>query len=781
MLLNLEVAVAIGLAILPMTLAQASATILSATSASLPSSPEATGSDACGSFATAQSTYLQNNPGRSPNNFLGSAHDAYDCITSIPLVPADALQLLSITEQYTQFLTTLAYLKNPPPSYQRDAVDIMGELESLQTKVSNGTLTGQYEFDLEFQRLLGSAHDEHYAIFAGVFGLFSFQLIHNVVSVSSDGMQLPKLYALSDIFANRSLSWTPSAIELVEGQSAVDYLNTWSNTSGLSWTTEPNAGWNDLMFNSAKAFGFGINGPPTTFAYSSIYTKDSLNITFENGTSSEWQYNAVTSYPLATSHFDSAQNIYNNFVLKPSTTPASNLTRRQATAPSLSSIPASLHGYPQNPVTLQDSFGVGGFVSGYILNNSLAVLSLPTFESTSGVSQCSASFAVQSFLQNCTQNNITKILIDLQGNGGGFVLLAYDFFKQFFPNIEPYGGHQLRSFPQMNTIGQALTTITINDNGNFPPDVEQLILANQVAPYDAAYYTEANGTAIGSWEDISGSNQITLNGDNFTQTYRFDLSRSDAYAQTLGCPIFGYGNRSNTGPQPFQAEDITILTDGFCGSTCAVFSEMMKTDGGVKFVVAGGEPSYGPMQAVSGTRGSSVLGFGVINSYQDEIRKYSSEASSIGLTPSDIAALFPSPDTINYNLRYSGVNARNMVRQGSEVPLQFIYEAADCRLFYTPAMLQDYTVLWQTAASAASNSSLCVQGSTGNPTAGNITSTNAPGNTTGTATSSTTSTAGITATLPTSATPSATGAAGHIRIAGQLTLVALSLVVMLMV
>ena len=445
MLLKLEVALTVGLAIVPLTIAQASATTVSTVSASLPSGPVPTGSDACGSFAAAQSSYIQANPSRtpstlvsfvtdfcvdqSPQTFLGSARDAYDCLTSIPLVPADALQLLSIVEQYTQFHTTLAYLKNPPPSYQRDAVDIVEGLEALHAKVSNGTLTGQYEFDLELQLLLRSAHDEHFFIAAGVFGFFTFQLSQGVVSVSSDGTQLPKLYAVSDLLANGSHGWTPSAIESIEGQSAVDYLNTWSNATRQSVTSEPHADWNEMMFNSAMYFGSELNGaPPYSFALSLVYTKDSLNVTFENGTSSEWQYNAWTGYSMATNHYDSPQNIYNNFVLKSSATSTSNLTRRQATPSTRSSIPYP--GYPQNPVTVQDSFGNGGFVSGYILNNSLAVLSLPLFESTNQVSSCSASFAVQSFLQHCTQNNIKKILIDLQGNGGGIVLLAYDFFKQ---------------------------------------------------------------------------------------------------------------------------------------------------------------------------------------------------------------------------------------------------------------------------------------------------------------------------------------------------------------
>ena len=62
---------------------------------------------------------------------------------------------------------------------------------------------------------------------------------------------------------------------------------------------------------------------------------------------------------------------------------------------------------------------------------------------------------------------------------------------------------------------------------------------------------------------------------------------------------------------PAPSTDVVYLqlTDGFCGSTCAIFAELMKTDAGVRRVAMGGVPSIsGPMQAVSGSRGSQVYG-----------------------------------------------------------------------------------------------------------------------------------------------------------------------------
>lgn len=62
----------------------------------------------------------------------------------------------------------------------------------------------------------------------------------------------------------------------------------------------------------------------------------------------------------------------------------------------------------------------------------------------------------------------------------------------------------------------------------------------------------------------------------------------------------------------------------------------------------------------------------------------------------------------------SVVNARDGLRQGdaSETPLQFIYEPADCRIYYTPEMTVDVSAIWRAVADTAFNRvSHCVAGS----------------------------------------------------------------------
>lgn len=59
-------------------------------------------------------------------------------------------------------------------------------------------------------------------------------------------------------------------------------------------------------------------------------------------------------------------------------------------------------------------------------------------------------------------------------------------------------------------------------------------------------------------------------------------------------------------------------------------------------------------------------------------------------------------------------NLRNAYKpnDASQTPTQFIYEAANCRLFYTASDLYDMAGLWRRVANVAWGNGTCVQGST---------------------------------------------------------------------
>lgn len=141
---------------------------------------------------------------------------------------------------------------------------------------------------------------------------------------------------------------------------------------------------------------------------------------------------------------------------------------------------------------------------------------------------------------------------------------------------------------------------------------------------------------------------------------------------------------------------------------------MMHHEAGVKVVTVGGRPTAGPMQAASGSRGARYISLETLDANIMDVEDSLLAASSDGGS-----SFLPNRTTANdVYIVDAGVNLRDQVRRKSEdqdqTPLQFAYEAADCRVYWTPQTVFNYTALWQYAADAAwVNGTLCVAGSTG--------------------------------------------------------------------
>lgn len=136
---------------------------------------------------------------------------------------------------------------------------------------------------------------------------------------------------------------------------------------------------------------------------------------------------------------------------------------------------------------------------------------------------------------------------------------------------------------------------------------------------------------------------------------------------------------------------------------------MMHHQAGVQTVVAGGLPSNGPMQTPSGSRGAQAYSFDNINT--DIAIAKENNASAGNFLPERQVDVF---------ISYASFNIRDQVRKGESTPLQFVYEAANCRIFYTKDTVYNYGNLWRYAANAIwTKPELCVQGSTGIASNGN--------------------------------------------------------------
>jgi Peptidase family S41 len=379
------------------------------------------------------------------------ASDAYACLTSVPFNAAVASRFLSYYNDTLQFHTTPAYLKTPPPSYQQPSIDLFRELEQLQQNIDNGVFQNQYAFEAKLQSLIYATHDGHLELVAGVLAAFTFASPYGIVSVSSDGKELPKVYITNDLIESQrnGSSWQASAISLINGQDAAEYLAQFAALNAIGGL-EPHADWNQLMSSPV----LDIQNYYSIFeGYSTFYPGEDITTTFENGTvigPDPWL--AIYNNPGETGPLSTGGDFYNFFVLgyypasynpEIETESGSAESSSAPSATTLTSDPSLLSttatptptgwdhpAYPQTAYVVQQDLGISGVVTGYFLSDvSIGVLSIPSFQAYDNSVE-DFSNTITNFLQRSKEAGIKKILIDLQQNLGGNTLLAIDTFKQ---------------------------------------------------------------------------------------------------------------------------------------------------------------------------------------------------------------------------------------------------------------------------------------------------------------------------------------------------------------
>jgi hypothetical protein len=549
-----------------------------------------------------------------------------------------------------------------------------------------------------------------------------------LVSVSADGKELPKAYVYADVLAESfgNSTFTSSAISMINGQSAKDYLENWAQYGSLQ---DRDALYNNVFYELATVSLGPVGSGIGTFAGSGrgrwIYPNATTDFVFENGTTKTYENYAkvLVSFTGVT---DGA-GLYKQYLTgppptaSPSPSPSANSTMSIPSAtptPSAQPTPIPAPGYPP-PVVRE----IHNLIGGYYLEDDysdVAVLSVPSFVGISAQEEFQSTAAT--FLAAAKAAGKKKLIVDVSANGGGTILLGYDLYKLLFPTkIDHAASDRFRAFESTDLIGQKFSEVA----GTFPrvleTDNETLSdLVDSVGSSVFNYRTDIdeNLENFESWADKFGPG-IEQKGDNFTNLFRWNLSDVLIPLNSGGVYIHGYGPLANYTQQPFAAEDVVVVTDGYCASTCTIFSELMRQRAGVKYISLGGRPREGITQAVGGVKGTNNFPWSYIQSLaQYTVTELNSTVEeSAALKSTELGDYFD--DTVFRRATIGNainVNFRDGIRDGdeSDVPLQFVYEPSECRILYTKAMTVDVTAIWKAVADTTwGGVSHCVAGDLG--------------------------------------------------------------------
>lgn len=548
--------------------------------------------DAC----TTLNEAIQNNPqGRAIPGQL-----AQDCLSDLPFEPDTARQFLAELRKYIQFQSTLEALQAPPKTYLSAATDILGGLD----KIGRTAYTSQYQFDLDVQNLVSSANDGHFFVWPCATSIFSFNrdTNHPMVSVSVDGRAVPQLYMARDAPLIGSSTVAVSAVATINGQKAADYLD---HAARHIASQDPDARWNSL-FPSLALLASGVGPTAALGAFSSPGLWPGSNTTligFANGTT--LAIDTVARAP-AGGVSTTAEGVFRQYCRPASKTargkPKKPYEEEEAIDGSRSSgvkndkpqatpSPSSPAQYP--PTVVRDQYNQ---MNGFYLDGQTAVMFIPSFSSEGQPDGSSAAFAdvATELVRDAVRSGRRRLVLDVSGNGGGDILRAFDLFRLFFPAALPYSATRFRRHAAADAMAAAYAALDQADGAVYP-----LAWRGQVEPDQT--------TRFGSLDDFLNAGGAAQLSAAVSALY---ANRDYAATSTADDPIRGYGPVAPSSPSPpYRPDDLLLVGDGVCASTCATFVHLMTNAGGVRTVAFGGRPGPGPMQIMGGVRGAQSLDF----------------------------------------------------------------------------------------------------------------------------------------------------------------------------
>ena len=497
--------------------------------------------------------------------------ELYACLQDVPISPTLGVAQIAWIQKFLQFQSTLAYLKNPPPTYQPPAVDLVGGLNNITRGLTAGMYRNEYDLELDIYNLIASANDGHLNYIPYLVGSFPYVRNATLVSVSLDGVQVPKIYfqcktqptfddsvnkylpyySIADILNLSNSTFTPSAIASINGQDVNQYMAQLMLKAGFQ---DLDAQYNSMFYNPAT----NANNLGGAFALSPVFSlhNDTTSYKFENGTSV--LFNATALIPLTVDLPASGQAIFEQNLLSLDTNSSSPSSVTPTSSPSMSpSLPTATGsansstvgpGYPL-PIVKHSA----NIVSGYFLNGSdnsdVAVLNVASFEAES---PAAAEFQndVSTFLVKCRSAGKTRLIIDVRGNPGGTAYLGFDLFKQLFPTAIPYSGVRIRGSDAANAMGQIASTSPVQNSAD-----------SQLASSffnDQAFLQGPDGPSFSSWQQLYGP--LQQHDDIFSNVASWQFSNASLDIQSGGIVISGYANNLSTPPQVFLGENITLVS-----------------------------------------------------------------------------------------------------------------------------------------------------------------------------------------------------------------------------
>lgn len=347
---------------------------------------------------------------------------AYECINSAPLNKTAALKFIDELRPYLEWQSDIAFKKDPPSDYFFPPHDIFAALDGIQAGLEADEYPNEYSWQQDmFIKVFGPGHDGHLYVYSDILtNAIEWARPYALVSISEDGSSPPVIKVYDDVISSPD---TASVVSLINGVDAATFIE--KQIFRVTGNQDADSAYNSMFYEKAFAAsngtGYFKQGGRTRY----VYPGEVTSFTFKNGTSLKLpnvarlkgNWNGVVDGATFFSKFAPGAVVSNSLAatstsVAPSSTPT--------TAPVAT--PTGVIGYPPPVVISSDSI-----VSGYFIDEpgfeDVAVLAMLSFSPETPVE---FQTVVEDFFAAAVRAGKTKLVVDLQVNGGGYIFQGYD-------------------------------------------------------------------------------------------------------------------------------------------------------------------------------------------------------------------------------------------------------------------------------------------------------------------------------------------------------------------
>ncbi|ORX56950.1 hypothetical protein DM01DRAFT_1334507 [Hesseltinella vesiculosa] len=594
--------------------------------------------------------------------------DAKACLDSFPYKNETASQTLDTVLKVARHLYAFNEIAASPPVVQGLSVvpvDIAYGLSVIQHD--------NWKSDREFQEavalLLDKVHDAHLSYVPYCYRQFVFwQPIQLNALVRNSKTVINVAYVKNNIWPEAKESWVGCQVTKIDDMDALDMVANYAvNNNGES--KDVNTCFNNIM--NTKSYFHGWDDGADDLGYHRFLPDQEMHsYTLQcpkNGTKpADEQYDTPFTVQVpwvaqVPANFHDAASYWSNYCQSSH----EHITKRGHVDLDIEEL-QRIHDdqffdlVADNAMSATDGGAVGAgnaqgsYVEFKALNESgVGVVDIRSFSIDSEDRQAFIDTFTQG-LDNFHANGIKKIILDLSSNGGGDAC-----------------------------AGEFIINTLTGPTPDYPSDIKHTPLMSRVVQ-------KAMSVNDSKWLDYKTVNSTGTDWFSHTNTYTRGKQQVQFFQPiTLSCDRWSGELQIPTNKSyPWTPRDIMILSDGRCGSTCAIVASRLHISHNVTTMGLGGIPGN-RMQFASFPGGESY-----------RLSTFLLDLQRLGLqNDTDAPAPFPQRADMGYTFREVYRPTAVGENLGKETQLlEYSVNYADCRLYFDDETADDVEKLWAAAA-----------------------------------------------------------------------------------